>query len=84
MMGSGGVEYHLSQPTPSARLSWYRADSLASSLEVQEDREDWRLAEINTREQAEIIEEIMRNNSCEWVIIFKVQRSIIIFREALK
>ena len=59
----------LPQPLPS--LSWYRADSLATSLgsrpgfEVQEDREDWRLAEVNTREQAEIIEEIMRNNSCE-------------------
>ena len=60
----------LSQPVPS--LSWYRADSLATILgtrpgfEVQEDREDWRLAEVNTREQAEIIEEVMRNNSCEY------------------
>ena len=59
-----------SQPVSS--LSWYRADSLATILgtrpgfSVQEDREDWRLAEVNTREQTEIIEEVMRNNSCEY------------------
>ena len=61
----------LMPPKPLPSLSWYRADSLASSLgsrpgfEVQEDREDWRLAEVNTRKQVEIIEWVMRNNSCE-------------------
>ena len=71
-MENDGTEYFLSRvKSPGSSLSWYRADSLASSLvsepgfEVQEGRENWRLAEVNTREQAVVIEEIMRNNSCE-------------------
>ena len=62
-----GVEYYLSSPTRG--LSWYRADSLATSLHtrypVQEDREDWRLAEVSTRQLVQQIEAVLRRRGCK-------------------
>ena len=61
------VEYYLSSPTRG--LSWYRADSLATSLHtrypVEEDREDWRLAEVSTRQLVQQIEAVLRRRGCK-------------------
>ena len=63
-----GVEYYLSSPTRG--LSWYRADSLATSLHtrypVQEDREDWRLAEVSSPQLVQQIEAVLRRRGCKY------------------
>ena len=65
--GERGVEYYLSSPTRG--LSWYRADSLATSLHtrypVGEDREDWRLAEVSTQQLVQQIEAVLRRRGCK-------------------
>ena len=62
-----GVEYYLSSPTRG--LSWYRADSLATSLHtrypVEEDREDWRLAEVSSPQLVQQIEAVLRRRGCK-------------------
>ena len=61
------VEYYLS--SPSRGLSWYRADSLATSLHtrypVGEDREDWRLAEVSSPQLVQQIEAVLRRRGCK-------------------
>ena len=61
------VEYYLSSPTRG--LSWYRADSLATSLHtrypVQEGREDWRLAEVSSPQLVQQIEAVLRRRGCK-------------------
>ena len=61
------VEYYLSSPTRG--LSWYRADSLATSLhtryQVEADREDWRLAEVSTQPLVQQLEAVLRRRGCK-------------------
>ena len=61
MVGVDGVLLWLS--APHSGLSWYRADSLTAAL--GRDTSDWKLAEINTRDQLENLELLLNREGCE-------------------
>ena len=61
MVSVDGVLLWLS--APHSGLSWYRADSLTAAL--GRDTKDWKLAEINTRDQLENLELLLNREGCE-------------------
>ena len=64
----GDTEYFLS--AAKRGLSWFRADSLAThlakELNVSENYEDWRLAEISSSEQVNGLKDLLKDNRCEY------------------
>ena len=60
MVSLDGVLLWVSAPV--RELSWYRADSLAAVL--GRETKDWRLAELDTMEQVENLEVLLRREGC--------------------
>ena len=66
-LGDSDTEYFISAPM--SGLTWFRADSMADYLNneepVMDNHQPWRLAEINTTQQVDILHKIMEAGGCK-------------------